>query len=289
MQERSVVSPHVSLDTQAPNTEAASRMRDRIGTLRRRLFGLKKSIRVKGAYLLLLGPWSGAIVKLLRRIRKNPPLAVSLHSVVEEFNMHEAVAKLDQNGFADGIRVRQELANEVVSQFTKRVGPLDDKRKPMQCLSPHLYYPAVYKIAFSSDIVNVARGYLGVEPIMHSTRLTWALADPPGQREDIPFHFDVSDFRSLVFFVYLCDVDSEAGPHCVIEGTHKNKTLSDIFRRQLNPVEALQRFGDRARLVTGPCGTAFFEDETAWHKRLSTNKPRLILNINYVMARAAGQ
>jgi hypothetical protein len=289
MQERSVVSAHVSLDTQAPNTEAASRMRDRIGALRRRLYRLKKSIRVKGAYLLVLGPWSGAIVKLLRRIRKNPPLAVNLYSVVSKLDLREAVTNLEKDGFAGGIQVHPEIVNEVVTQFTERVGPLDDRRKPMQCLNPHLYYPAVHKIAFNSDIVDIARGYLGVELIMHSTRLSWALADPPGQRQDIPFHFDVSDFRSVVLFIYLCDVDDEGGPHCVIEGTHKHKTFGDIFRRQLNPVDALQRFGDRARLVIGPRGTGFFEDETAWHKRLSSNKPRLILNINYVMARAAAQ
>jgi len=113
------------------------------------------------------------------------------------------------------------------------------------------------------------------------------LPDAPGQRQDIPFHFDVSDFRSLVLFVFLNDVDNEGGPHCVIEGTHKNKTLSEIFGRQLDPKEAQRRFGDRAGLVTGPRGTAFFEDETAWHRRLSSNRPRLILNINYVMARPA--
>jgi hypothetical protein len=255
--------------------------------MRDKIKRLKKSLRVKAAYLLFVGPWNAAIVKLLRRFQNNPPVAVNRDSVISEINVLAAVAKLEQNGFANGIQVSEEIVKEVVSQFVQRVGPLDDRRKNMQCLSPHLYYPAVHKIAFNSQIVDVARGYFGVEPIIHSTRLSWALRDAPGQRQDVPFHFDVSDFRSLVLFVFLNDVDNEGGPHCVIEGTHKNKTLSEIFGRQLDPKEAQRRFGDRARLVTGPRGTAFFEDETAWHRRLSSNRPRLILNINYVMARPA--
>ena len=106
--------------------------------------------------------------------------------------------------------------------------------------NPHKECDAIDHIARNWKIVEIARQYLGIEPILWPTQIKWSYGDavqkhkPLGFRHKEPpeydgnaFHYDRFDFKSLTLFIYLTDVvDHSSGPHVVIEGTHANKSFS---------------------------------------------------------------
>ena len=102
------------------------------------------------------------------------------------------------------------------------------------------------------------------------------------------FHFDVADVRSLVLFAYLSDVEAENGPHVVISGTHRRRRWRDTWRIYLGERAARERCRARVAVITGGRGTAFFEEQTAYHKQMIPAGPHLMLRITYTLWRVPG-
>lgn len=231
----------------------------------------------------LLGPWRNLFVKYHQRFSKNLPLPRNQQSIFGELEVASAVENLKRNGFAPGLHVPDEQVREVL-RFC-------DQHKNNKHRNPHLICDAVNQIAHDPKIIEVASQYLGTEPILYQTSLYWS--HPPSDekkrqrmlQQKSRFHYDVGDFRSLVVFIYLTDVDEECGPHVLIEGTHQKKDPLGLITRYLSDKKAYRQYLDRIRIIKGASGTGFFEDLTCYHKHAVGNQKRLMLTITYMLHR----
>ncbi|MFN0109784.1 MAG: hypothetical protein ACKVZH_13095 [Blastocatellia bacterium] len=228
-----------------------------------------------------LGPWQSLLVKHHQRRNQNPALPRNPSSLFAELNARKTVADLNQAGYAHGIQLPESQINQIV-EFC---GQQD------ACANPHLHCQTVHQIAHDPKLLEVVKGYFGTEPVLYSSSLYWTW--PPLTEEKhqqalalkSKFHYDVGDFKTLIVFIYLTDVDESSGPHVVIAGTHKQKTLMRLLTRYLNDSVAYAEFSDRINVITGQRGAGFFEDLTCYHKHSVGQKARLMLTICYLLQR----
>lgn len=91
---------------------------------------------------------------------------------------------------------------------------------------------------------------------------------------------------SLSTRIYLPDVDPSCGPHVLIENTHRNKSVGEIFQIILSDEAAQEEFGeDRIKMILGPKGTMVFEEMSSFHKASRCHTKCLMLSIDYVLQR----
>lgn len=144
--------------------------------------------------------------------------------------------------------------------------------------------------ALSRDpsVLEVLRAYFGSEPellectvVVHEA-VTTPAGDVCPQRR---FHFDYAGWQSLNLFVYLTDVDEDSSAHEVAAGSHRLRTLRDALRAFLSDEETARRFGSSIRRITGPAGTAFFENTEAFHRRGESRRRRVLLNMLFASHR----
>jgi hypothetical protein len=240
---------------------------------------------------LILGPLRKHLVWYYQKCANNEPLKLDASPIFTDVNVDQITNKLENLGYSHVGILSQELVSRIIdySEANKRVSHW----------SPHSDCESIRSIAYNSDIVRIARCYLGAEPILWLTRLRWSiplsdnLADmqPPIHKEPIEydpnrFHYDAHDCESLTFFVYLTDIDDlDSGAHVVIEGTHKNKTFNDLMQITIDDELAYVRYGEKITVILGKKGTVFAEESSAYHKIADCKRRRLILMICYVLAR----
>jgi hypothetical protein len=232
----------------------------------------------------LVGPWRPLLVSYCRTFNRNPPVDAFGPTLIPYVNAAEVVSMLERTGLA----VCGVLPEDCIQDLVEQCGPM--QRATIDNF--HDKWDAVRKIAYDAKFLEIARKYIGAEPIVNSSCIWWSI---PGVRNLDgmsanghigTFHFDVADCKSLVVYVYLTDVlDEKHGPHMAIEGTHRKKTISDLVNVYLDDESAFQKFGGRIRTVLGGRGTFMFEEQTLYHKGLVPEKPRLMLAINYTLHR----
>src|SRR5688500_20177047 len=112
----------------------------------------------------------------------------------------------------------------------------------------------------------VARQYLRAEPIFLESRLHWY---KPGASNNPPhFHYDVGDALSVSFFVFLSDVDDEqAVPHQVVAGTHRAKTLQELWTHRLEDSRSEERRVGKACRCRGSPGHLRGSEESEARRR----------------------
>jgi hypothetical protein len=71
----------------------------------------------------------------------------------------------------------------------------------------------------------------------------------------------------------------------VIRGTQRRVTPGQILRRTISDEFVSRHYADRVEPITGPSGTAWFEDITCYHKQAVGTKVRLALSIIYSLHR----
>jgi hypothetical protein len=208
-----------------------------------------------------------------------------------ELKVSQVVNSLNEKGYANGVKVPTEYVSQIV-QYCENTG----LRKYW---NPHKECDAIDHIARNAKVVEIARRYLGTEPILWLTQLRWTFGDgvqerkplfsrykEPVQYDGDAFHYDSLDFKSLTLFIYLTDVDPASGPHVVVESTHATKSFADIFCHNiLTDTVAHQKFGDRIKMILGQKGTMLFEETSCYHKASRCQTKRLILSIDYVLQR----
>ena len=213
-----------------------------------------------------------------------------MHDLFPKLEVDQVVNSLNEKGYANAVNVPSEYVTQIL-QYAETTGLL-------RWWNPHTECEAIDHIARNAKVVEIARRYLGVEPILWLTQLRWTFGDavPKGKRllsrhiepllYDVgAFHYDSLDYKSLTLFIYLTDVDPSSGPHVVIERTHANKSFSDICRIILSDAAVHQKFGDRAKMILGPKGTMLFEETSSYHKASPCKTERLMLSIDYVLQR----
>jgi len=152
--------------------------------------------------------------------------------------------------------------------------------------NPHVECDAIRRIAKDPLVVEVARRYLAVEPILLTTQLWWSYPCLDLNQARVPeygFHYDIDDYKFLKLFFYLTDVDADSGPHVVIESTHVTKGVFGKLHRRITDEQAQTKYGSQVRALTGKAGTGFFEDTFCFHKGLSPSKRRLALVLEYAI------
>jgi len=266
------------------------------GTLRARFYFSLRSYLHKKRWLLrlvqvlrasiVLGPFRKPIVRYYQKFGHNDPLKTDIHPLFPEANTEQIVRGINEMGYAHVGNLPEEYVTQILDYCAIH--------KQTRYWNPHINCEAVNRICQNAKLVEIARQYLGTEPILWLTLLTWSfpLSDDradfhPAMDREPPFHYDIIDFKSLTLFVYLTDIDSEHGAHIVIEGTHNNKSLKDIKNRILDNDVAQEKFGERIKVIVGKKGTAFFEETSTYHKIAYCQSRRLMLSIDYALQRQA--
>ncbi len=242
-----------------------------------RLVALIRALRA----IWWLGPWREFFINYHQRRNQNPALVRHHRSLFPELDAKKALDELNQAGYARGIQLPEAEINQIVDFY----GQQDDSA------NPHLHCQTVHHIAHDPKLLEVIIGYFGIEPVLYSSSLYWTW--PPDSQEKLQqalalksrFHYDVGDFKTLILFIYLTDVDEDSGPHMVIAGSHKQKKPLRLLTRYLNDRKAFAEFGNQIKVITGQRGTGFFEDLTCYHKHPVGSKARLVLTICYLLQR----
>lgn len=146
------------------------------------------------------------------------------------------------------------------------------------------------RFALQPGLLEVAAGYLGLWPVLHSL-FVWANFPTPGPaRETQLWHQDDDDLLNVKVFVYLNDVGPENGPFCFIPETHPPGRLQIRPERDKDgrvSDEEMERAVPRAcwKTCTAPARTVIFADTCGWHRGLKpVSGHRIMLMIQYTSA-----
>jgi hypothetical protein len=149
------------------------------------------------------------------------------------------------------------------------------------------------RLALDENFLHIANHYLGAKPILDLMLFWWSkslhnlevdektlnlLKDKSAQM----FHFDLDRLKFIKFFVYLTDVDSEAGPHVYVKGTH-NRVPPYIKADGRFSDELVEKHArDKIVEITGKAGTILAVDTRGLHKGKELEKgERLIFQLEF--------
>ncbi|MBP2228133.1 hypothetical protein J2847_001415 [Azospirillum agricola] len=180
---------------------------------------------------------------------------------------------------ADRLFLRHEVVGGTLDGTTPVViGTVPD---PLDCT-------AVRRVCRDPVLMQSAGAFLGFRPTKIIPRLFWSFVTDVSDEErrrlgqTIDWHFDVHDFHFCSAQFYLTDVDSGAGEHALIRGSHRGKSLRMLLGSANAQEKAVfARFArDRLMVVEGPAGTGFLEDTSCYHRALPpTRRERLMLQL----------
>jgi hypothetical protein len=155
-----------------------------------------------------------------------------------------------------------------------------------QCV---LAIPEVQQLAFDPVIIKIVASYLGCCPVLTQTGCWYS---KPHKTDEASlssaaqmFHRDKGFISWIKVFIHLADVDEDAGPHEMLLGTHRTCAREAPHVRRSDD-ELRAEVGEELfaghRKITGPRGTVFFEDTTAFHKGTPVRANyRLMLQLEY--------
>lgn len=97
------------------------------------------------------------------------------------------------------------------------------------------------------------------------------------------FHIDIDRIESLLFIIFLVDIDSNNGPHTYVKGSHKNKPLHLLEDRRMNKDELIDFYGQEKFVsIKGKKGSVIVIDPLGYHKSESIiSGDRLVLKLNF--------
>lgn len=141
--------------------------------------------------------------------------------------------------------------------------------------------PFVIEWMNAPEALELAERYLGCVPTISAVRIDWS--SPGGNApEDVQrFHRDHDDWAFLKYFVYLTDVGDDSGPHEFVRGSHRRSARWSA--EHYADEEVHREFGrENVLRISGPTGTAFFEDTWGVHKgAVPSARPRLLFQAQY--------
>jgi hypothetical protein len=143
--------------------------------------------------------------------------------------------------------------------------------------------PGVLEIINAPAMLRIAARYLGCKPTLTSLWVRWSL--PAEESVPLPsiqtFHRDAEDWRFVKLFIYLTDVDAEAGPHKFVKTSHKRS--GTLRARGFAAADIMKQYGAaKVVQIEGPRGTSFIVDAFGIHKGVPPLRhPRLMLQAQY--------
>ena len=184
-----------------------------------------------------------------------------------------------RNGFDATLRLPPAIVQELAE-----LGKGVTSSSPYSVRAPETF-PTVEMIATDGKLRELAALYLGGDPVYQGSRLWWTRPDSPGDPRETGarFHYDLYDYRALIFLFYLTDVGPDAGPHVCVRASHRLRTWRDQLhpRRHRSDEDVRRGYGlDRIVTICGPAGTTIAEDPFCFHKaRPPTARDRFALQI----------
>jgi hypothetical protein len=142
---------------------------------------------------------------------------------------------------------------------------------------------APHALAAANDprVLAIVSSILGAKPTISYMTAWWSLPGRGDAEHAELFHRDYDDLRFIKLFLYLTDVDENAGPHNFVRGSHRRDKMLARIRFSEEEVAANYPAEDRLRLV-GKVGTTFLENTFGLHRGIPpVSKPRLIFQILY--------
>lgn len=230
--------------------------------------------------------------------------AVIVHPMkFEAEKITEVRRHLDTQTVHKGYHVYWSDRQQCSLEEARKAGPFAGYTMDQLMRTPHLVdlfnHPA---------IVDFVEMVLGCVPTLYSINAWWSFpaTTPTGHGAQF-FHRDNDDWRFVTLFLYLTDVDEEAGPHQLIKGSHTLEGMTALIekaraRGENVPIDALASFSDsnyfsgdfsgtcerafknETTNIVGPPGTIFMANTVAAHRGLMpTKKPRLVAWARYGM------
>lgn len=130
-------------------------------------------------------------------------------------------------------------------------------------------------------VLQTVSDFLGCKPTLSNISMWWSLPGHAKPELAEYFHRDVDDWLFVKLFIYITDVDENAGPHVFVRGTHRSSKLTRIARYSDQQIE--KEFGVKNVLqLTAKSGTTFLENTYGIHKgQLPRTNRRLLLQAQY--------
>ncbi len=191
------------------------------------------------------------------------------------------------------------LYDYALKTYTK-VAPLYDTKVIYDSLKPisEIYRFDPVDLVNNKDIqglimdpvlINIARNYLGCEPIFDFPAMWWSTTFLKEASEEAAqlYHFDLDRIKWLKIFIYLSDVTPENGPHRLIKGSHiagaKPRSLLNRGYARIPDADIMKYHKpEDVVVVLGEAGSMFAEDTKCWHKGTPLKKGhRLVLEFEY--------
>lgn len=145
--------------------------------------------------------------------------------------------------------------------------------------------PTVQKLLVDRSLLALASAYLGSVPYNDLVAMWWSTAAATAPSSEVAqlFHFDMDRLKFLKVFFYLTDVTPRTGPHCYVQGSHREKPAHLLRDGRHSDEEIVQGYGaDRVKELCGPRGTIIAVDTSGFHKgKMLEERHRLILQLEF--------
>ena len=216
---------------------------------------------------------------------------------IKKENQNEHVKNLNENGYSV---LDNKLSNELVSvlrDFSEKINCYDDYTDPLKAIDvknePKETHVAHYRreelvkkkqimdIANDAGVLQIVQEFLGAKPTISNINMWWSFGGKKQAEHAQLFHRDLDDWKFCKLFVYLTDVNENAGPHIYVKHSSASKKSRKI--RRYTDTEIENTFGkENIKTFTGAKGTAFLVNTYGFHKGLlPISENRLLLQVQY--------
>ena len=154
------------------------------------------------------------------------------------------------------------------------------------------YTSALVKLAMSPPILKVVSDYFGYLPILYRLNALYSRNDIIYENSSQFFHLDPEDFRQVKIFLYLNDINEEAGPFCLLNAQASREVSQKLnYRKGRLKDEEVFAIAGRQNFfeLTGKAGTLIFVDTSQCYHFGSRpgSQPRKVIMIQYISPFAA--
>ena len=125
--------------------------------------------------LWILGPLRSYAVGYYRSHSRNAPLTVNCQEVFQNLDVQKVVDELNAHGYSSGVYISEKYINDISAYC--------DNARLAKYWNPHRECKAIDCIARNIKIVEIARRYLGAEPILWLTQLPGSFGTPTVQQK----------------------------------------------------------------------------------------------------------
>jgi len=302
----------------APSLEAIARSGGSLRRLAARLPTYLADVREKPSWLpmfVLARTMAGRRLHWLGAKRVPPRLPAQASMFGTAVDPQAAADELRSRGIQQGFVLPAEIREAIAAfawqtpcfgNFNRRLEFRPDsheaaeERYAQPILSGHYYErifdcPAAIAVQRDPLLADIAAHYLGSQARIIRTRLWWTFPTKSARVADKSlasldrYHFDLDDWRTLKFFFYLTDVDTDSGPHVYVVGSHRRRSLKHQLTLLVgHPADEIVGFygPDSLLTITGPAGKGFVEDPFGFHMGTVPNKaPRLMMEVGFGVSR----